>query len=158
MLSSLSFLRAAVVSTLLALAASSTMGGQGVIRSLFTVPNTTFIVNPSGDTVVNVNDSSGSISTLQTSINGARSANPSAVIIIHLLSGVTYTVSTASLVLTSNECLLASGATIQAASGSVTVPLIQIASGSANVSISGGTLNGSGASINGILAPAASRV
>src|SRR5581483_7029550 len=88
----------------------------------------------------------------------ARSANPSSVIVIHLLRGAIYSVSSAGLVLGSHECLVAEGAMIQAANASVTVPLITIASGSTNVSVSGGTLDGRGANIEGILAPAASRV
>src|SRR5579859_2232413 len=54
-------------------------GGQGVERALYTVPNTSFIENPSGDSVVTVNDTSGSITTLQTAINNARAANPTSV-------------------------------------------------------------------------------
>src|ERR1051325_5388501 len=70
---------------------------QGVVRMLYTVPNTTFIENPAGDSTVTINDTSGSIATLQTSINNARSANPNSIIVIHLLKGATYTVTTASL-------------------------------------------------------------
>ena len=53
------------------------LAGQGAGRMLYTVPNSSFIQNPSGDSVVTVNDSSGSIATLQTAINNARAANPS---------------------------------------------------------------------------------
>src|SRR5207249_3836490 len=67
-------------------------------------------------------------------------------------------VSSAGLVLGSRQCLVASGATIRAANASVTVPLLTIASGSTNVSVAGGRLDGNGASINGIYAPAAARV
>src|SRR5215813_2502195 len=49
---------------------------QGAVRMLYTVPNTTFIEQPAGESVVTINDTSGSISTLQTAINNARSANP----------------------------------------------------------------------------------
>lgn len=126
---------------------------------LYAVPNSTFIESPSGDTnVVTINDTSGSISTLQTSINNARSANPNSIIVINLQRGTTYTVSSASLTLGSQECLVGSDAIIQAANSSVTVPLIQIASGSSYVSVAGGTLDGGGANINGIYAPSAARV
>src|SRR4051812_46741127 len=65
--------------------------GQGAVRQLYAVPNTTFIENPAGDAgVVTINDVSGSIATLQTSINNARSSNPGSIIVIHLLSGATY--------------------------------------------------------------------
>src|SRR5262249_14767559 len=94
----------------------------------------------------------------QTAIDSARSANPGKVIVIQMLKGVTYSVSSAGLVLSSHECLVAQGALIQATDSSVTVPLVTIAANSTNVSISGGTLDGQGANIQGVFAPAASRV
>src|SRR5262250_2893633 len=69
-----------------------------------------------------------------------------------------HAVTSAGLVLGSHECLVAEGAIIRAADSSVTVPLITIASGSTNVSIAGGTLDGQGANIQGISAPSATRV
>lgn len=133
--------------------------GQGVQRILYTVPNASFIENPSGDTgVVTINDTSGSISTLQTSINNARSSNPDSIIVINLKRGATYSVSSTSLTLGSQECLIASGALIKAADSSVTVPLVLINSGSTNVSIAGGTFDGNNANIQAIYAPAAARV
>ena len=125
---------------------------------LYTSPNMSFISTKSGDHAVTVADTSGSIATLQTSINNARSANPTNFIVITLLSNATYLVSSASLTLDSRECLVASSATIQAANSSVTVPLVQINSGAMNVSVSGGTFDGNGANIDAIYAPAASRV
>lgn len=142
----------------MALSMGEVIAGQGAVRMLYTVPNATFIEKPAGDSVVAINDVSGSISTLQTSINNARVANPNSVLVIRLLSNATYSVSSAGIVLGARECLVASGATIQAASSSVTVPLIQITSGSTNVSVAGGTLDGNGANIQGIYAPAAARV
>ena len=134
------------------------LAGQGVSRMLYTTPNFSFIEQRTGETIVSINDASGSIATLQASINSARAANPTNVIVIRLLSGATYSVTTASLQLGSHECLVGSGATIKAAAAAVTVPLIQISSGSSNVSVAGGVLDGSGAAINGIYAPAAARV
>ena len=125
---------------------------------LYTSPNSKFISTPSGDHAVVVNDTSGSIATLQTSINNARAANPTNVIVITLLSNATYVVSTASLTLDSRECLVVGSATIQAANSAVTVPLVQINSGATNVSVAGGTFEGGGANIQAIYAPAASRV
>ena len=94
---------------------------------LYTSPNLKFISTPpSGDHAIAINDASGSIATLQTSINNARAANPTNVIVITLLSNATYVVSTAGLSLDSHECLVAGSATIQAANSSVTVPLVQI--------------------------------
>jgi parallel beta-helix repeat protein len=131
--------------------------GQGVARMLYTSPNMQFIESTSGEVVVNVNDASGSVSTLQSEINNARAANPTNVIVIRL-TNATYLVSSGGIVLGSHECLVASGATIQAANASVTASLITIATGSTNVSVAGGMLDGSGANIQGIYAPAAARV
>jgi parallel beta-helix repeat protein len=131
--------------------------GQGAVRMLYTSPNMAFVEKTSGEVVININDTSGSISTLQTAINNARAANPANVIVIRL-TNTTYLVSSAGLVLGSHECLVASGATIKAAAATVTAPLVTIASGSINVSVSGGTFDGGGANTQGIYAPAAARV
>src|SRR4051812_20982245 len=89
-----------------------TVAGQGSGRMLYTAPNTSFVENRTNEVLVTLNDSSGSIATLQAAINNARSANPANVIVIRL-TNVTYSVSTAGLVLTSRECLIASGAIIK---------------------------------------------
>src|SRR5580658_4886517 len=93
--------------------AAVVLAGQGVQRMLYTAPNMAFIEQPSGDSVVTVTDTSGSISTLQTAINNARSANPNSIIVIQLLTNATYAVSKAGIVLGAHECLVASGATIK---------------------------------------------
>src|SRR5438128_2753924 len=77
------------------LTATTAVAKQGAQRMLYTVPNATFIETKSGDHAITINDTSGSISSLQTAINNARSANPTNVIVIHLLRGATYTVSSA---------------------------------------------------------------
>ncbi|MBU6409433.1 MAG: right-handed parallel beta-helix repeat-containing protein, partial [Verrucomicrobia bacterium] len=144
---------------LVVLAPGAAFAQQGAQRMLYTVPNNTFIENASGDTnVVTLNDTSGSIATLQASIDNERGANPDSIIVIHLLRGATYSVSSAGLVLGSQECLIASGALIQAANSSVTVPLIQISPNSTNVSVAGATLDGLGANIYGIYTSSAARV
>jgi len=137
--------------------AGRVIAGQGAQRLLYTSPNMKFVEQISGEVIVNINDASGSISTVQTAINLARAANPTNVIVIRL-TNATYIVNSAGLVLGSHECLVASGATIQAADASVTASLITIASGSTNVSVAGGTLDGNGANIQGIYAAAAARV
>jgi parallel beta-helix repeat protein len=142
----------------LTLPAATAFSGQGAVRALYTVPNTTFIEQPSGETVVAVDDTTGTVAGVQSALDAARSANPDKVIVVRLQRGATYAVDSAGLVLDSRECLVAEGALIQAASASVSVPLITIASGATHVSISGGTLDGRGADIDGIVAPAASRV
>jgi fibronectin-binding autotransporter adhesin len=144
----------AIVLALVLSATNVAVAGQGASRMLYTVPNSTFVENPAGDSVVTINDPSGSIATLQVLINNARSANPNSIIVIQLLNGATYSVSSAGLVLGSQECLVGTGAIIMATNSSVTVPLITISTGSTNVSVAGGTLNGNGANIYGIYAPA----
>jgi parallel beta-helix repeat protein len=131
--------------------------GQGAVRMLYTSPNMPFVEKTSGEVLITISDASGSISTLQSEINNARAAHATNVIVVRL-TNATYLVSSAGIVLGSHECLVASGAIIQAADASVTAPLITIASGSTNVSVAGGLLDGSGADIQGIYAPAAARV
>lgn len=132
--------------------------GQGASRMLYTVPNNPFIENVSGDNIVTVDDSSGSIPTLQTLINNARTANPNYILVIHLLAGATYWVdnNNGGLVLSSQECLVASGAVIEATNAAVTNALIAISADSTNVSVAGGLLNGNGANIYCIYAPSSS--
>jgi hypothetical protein len=142
----------------LALFAAPVFAAQGVQPALYTVPNNTFVERPTGDSVFVVNDSSGSIAGLQAAIDEARRAHPGSTLIIRLAAGTTYTVSSAGLVLRTRECLIGEGATLRAASASVTVPLITIAAGSTRVSVSGVTLDGNGANIRAIDAPGASRV
>ena len=139
------------------LSAARTFAGQGASRMLYATPNMNFVEQVSGEVVTNINDASGSISTLQTTINNVRAANPTNVIVIRL-TNTTYVVSSAGLVLGSHECLVASGATVQAANASITVPLITIASGSTNVSVAGGVFDAGGANVQAIYAPAAARV
>src|SRR5215472_9697299 len=147
-----------ILAVSLIVSATTVLAKQGAVRTLYTTPNTAFVEQPSGESVVTVNDTSGSISSLQAEIDTARNANPANVIVIHLLRGAIYSVSGAGLVLSSHECLVAEGAIIRAANSSVTVPLITIASGSTKVSVAGGTLDGQGANIQGIYAPSAARV
>ena len=67
------FIFIAVIS--LTLPAATAFAGQGVQRLLYTVPNTAFIEQPAGESVVTINDTSGSIVALQTAINfGGRRA------------------------------------------------------------------------------------
>jgi parallel beta-helix repeat protein len=131
---------------------------QGAGAPLYTGPSSTFIEQPTGESVVTIVDASGTIAGVQSAIDDARAANPGRVIVIHLQSAATYTVSGASLVLGSDTALVGTGATIQAASAAVTVPLISISSGSAKVSVAGGTYDGNGADISGIYGSAVSRV
>ncbi len=149
---------AALLGLSLALSSPSAFAVSGTVGPFYTVSNATFIENQSGDSIVTINDTSGSISTLQTSINNARSANPSAILVINLKSGATYTVGSTGLVLGSHECLVGTGATIAASSTATATFLVQVASGATNVSIAGGTYNGNGKSLNAISVVAGNRV
>ena len=145
-------LRKAICCAGVLLLPAAAFAGQGVQRMLYTSPNMAFVAQPTGGTVVTVSDSSGLMSTLQTSINSARAANPSAVLVIQLLTNATYSVSTAGIVLGSHECLSAAGATISPA---VTVTVKDavgnaVTASNASVSLalpsnSGGVLSGGGA-------------
>ena len=139
-------------------APTAAFAAQGAQRLLYTVPNSTFIENQAGDQVVTLNDTTGSIASVQSAIDSARSANPGAIIVARLARGMTYSVSSAGLTLRTRMALVAEGAVIRASSASVTVPLVTIASGSTKVSVAGGTLDGNGADIRGIEVLAASRV
>src|SRR5215469_10300970 len=113
---------AVVIMALNTVFATSLFAGQGAQRMLYTVPTNNFIENVSGDSVVTISDTSGSISSLQTLINNDRAANPNSIVIIHLLSGTTYQVNNSSggLVLGSQECLIGSGALIEASNSTET--------------------------------------
>lgn len=127
------------VASLLATAAVSAFP---TTTHLYTPPTSEPYIEKSGESVVNVNDSSGSISTAQTAINNARTAHPSSILVITLTG--TYTVSSTPLTLSSNECLvLASGTIIQASTTATAASLISV-SGASNVSIAGGTLDAKG--------------
>lgn len=149
---------AAVIVAFTAISTARAFAGQGAGRMLYTVPASSFIENPSGDSVVNIDDTSGSISTLQSLINNSRNANPNSILVIHLLAGATYWVNSGNggVELGSRECLVGSGALIEATDSGVTNSLITISAGSTNVSVAGGTLNANGANIYGIYAPSSS--
>src|SRR6266849_671027 len=115
-------------------------------QSLYAPPPAgSFITDPNEQQVV-LNISSGSIADAQSALDGARSANPDAVIVLNL-SGI-YTVSDTPLTLSSKTALLLTG-TLEAAPGTTATTLISI-NGQSKVSISGGLLDGAGADVNGI--------
>jgi parallel beta-helix repeat protein len=126
--------------------------------ALYTEPNATFI-ETSGESVVTITDTSGSISTVQSQIDSARSANPGKVLVINL-TAARYLVSSTPLTLGSDECLVLNPTTkIQANSTSASSSsLIAIASGSTNVSVSGGLLDGYNANLSGIVASSSARI
>jgi parallel beta-helix repeat protein len=125
--------------------------------NLYVQPGAQPFIENTGETVVTVNVSSGSLSDAQTQLDSARSANPSAIILLNLTG--TYTVSTTPLTLPSHTCLvLGAHAVIQASSSSATSPALIQVSSQTNVSIAGGTLIGAGANLNGIRVLTSNRV
>ncbi|MBU6222316.1 MAG: right-handed parallel beta-helix repeat-containing protein [Planctomycetes bacterium] len=129
----------------------------GVMTPAYVVPNATF-VQQSGETVTTINDTSGSIATVQTAINSARTANASRLIVVNLKANTRYTVTTTPLTLGSNVCLTGSGTTIAAAASASATSLVRISAGSRNVAVSRLALDGGLAALNGLEAPGVSRV
>ena len=138
---------------------TASLAQPGVTGTLYTVPNGTFYQQTSGETVTTINDTSGSISTLQTAINSARTANASRFLIINLKSNSEYLVTTSPLILGSKMCLSGSSNTSIAASPSSTATcLIKITGGSSYTSVNFLTLNGNRANLYGIEASGVNRV
>lgn len=130
-----------------ALALASSALAFPITSPLYVQPGSEPFIEHSGEQVVTVTDSSGSIATAQAAINSARSAHPSAILVIQL-NAATYTVSSTPLVLTSHECLvLGATTTIAASSSSATAAALISVSGQTNVSIAGGTLDAKGANM-----------
>ena len=138
---------------------STCLAQPGVIGTLYTVPNGTFYQQPTSETVTTINDTSGSISYLQTAINSARAANATRFLIINLKSNTEYLVTTTPLILGSKMCLYGSSNTsIVASPSSTATSLIKITGGSSYASVNLLTLNGNRADLYGIEAPGVNRV
>jgi len=133
---------------------------SGSIPSSAYTPPTSFpfIQQPTGEKVVSLQDTSGSIATLQGMIDTARVSNPESFLVIYLKAAATYSVTTAPLVLGSKMCLLGGGATFSASSSSAATSLIYISPGSSFVSMSQSTLSGGSANLYGIEARGVNRV
>jgi parallel beta-helix repeat protein len=117
-----------------------------------------FLQQPTGEKVVSLQDTSGSISTLQGMVDAARASNPDSFLVIYLKAASTYTVSTTPLVLGSKMCVLGGGATFSANASSSAPSLIHISPGSSFVSITQSTLLGGSANLYGIEGWGVSRV
>ena len=138
---------------------ATSLAQPGVTRTLYTVPNGTFYQQSTSETVTTINDTSGSISTLQTAINNARAANATRFVIINLKSNTEYMVSTTPLILGSKMCLSgAANTSIVASPSSTATSLIKITGGSSYTSVNFLTLNGNRANLYGIEAPGVNRV
>ena len=143
----------------LALQMDSYAGSAGLRNSLdYAVANSAFIQTPTAESVVNLEDTSGSIATLQASLDAARAANPDQLIIIRLKSNTTYEVLQTPLTLGSRMCLSGSGTSIAATSNTTANSLVAITSGSTLVSVDRLTLEGASKAIYGINASGVSRV
>ncbi len=102
----------------------------GLADYVYTLPNGEFVQNVAGDDVVTLNDTTGSISSLQSAIDSARTSNPTAFLRIFLKPGSAYAVSSMPLVLGSNMCLTGNGTRIEASSTNTTATsLIRINTG-----------------------------
>ena len=119
------------------------------------------LIQTFGEEVTTINDTSGSISTLQAAIDTANNArtNPSNFIIINLKPGATYQVTSNPLTLGSKMCLSGASNTSIAASNSATATcLIKISNGASYTSVNFLTLNGNQAPLYGIEATEVNRV
>jgi autotransporter-associated beta strand protein/parallel beta-helix repeat protein len=143
----------------LALQVDSYAGSAGLRNSLdYSVANSAFIETPTSESVVSLVDTSGSIATLQATIDAARTANPDQLIIIRLKSNTTYEVLQTPLTLGSRMCLSGSGTSIAATSNTTASSLVSITPGSTLVSVDRLTLEGASKALYGINASGVSRV
>ena len=129
----------------------------GVMTPSYVVPNASF-VQQSGETVTTINDTSGSIATVQAAINSARTANTTRMIVVNLKASTRYAVTSTPLTLGSNVCLTGNGTTIAADASASATSLVRISAGSRNVAVSRLTLDGGLAALHGLEAPGVSRV
>lgn len=135
-------------------------GSKAGLRSgiNYAVASSSFIQQSSGELVTTLNDSSGSIASVQAAIDSARSANADRFILIRLKAGASYLVSNSPLTLGSKMCLSGTGTTLTANASTTAGSLVRINAGSSLVSIDRLTIKGAGKSLYGIEAPGVSRV
>ena len=125
----------------------------------YNAPNSfPFIQQPTSEKVVSLEDTSGSISTLQGMIDAARSSSPDSFLVIYLKAAGTYAVTTTPLVLGSKMCLLGREATFSANANSTASSLLLISPGSSFVSITQTTFSGGSANLYGVEGRGISRV
>lgn len=152
------FLPSLLVSTF-ALPVDCFAGAAGLRSSLdYAVANSPFIQSPTAESVVTIEDTSGSIATLQASIDAARAANPNEILVIRLKPNATYEVADTPLTLGSRTCLSGSGTTLSATANTTASCLISITTGSTFVSVDRMTLEGVSKPLCGIQATGVSRV
>ena len=124
----------------------------------YVVANSSEVQNPNGESLITIDDTSGSVANLQALIDAARVTDPDRFLLIRLMAGATYVINNSPLTLGSKMCLSGRGSTIMAATGAAAGCLVRITGGSSFVSADRLTLDGNGADLLGIDAPGVSRV
>ena len=124
----------------------------------FSVPSSGFVEKPSGEVVTIIQDTSGSISTLQGLIDSARLNQPDRFLLIRLRANTTYPILGAPLILGSRMSLSGFGTTFAAGTTTTAGSLVRISPGSTLVSIDRLTLEGAGKNLYGIEGAGVSRV
>jgi parallel beta-helix repeat protein len=144
---------------LLSIGSFDSLFSESIPSSTYTPPTSfPFIQQPTGEKVVTLQDTSGSISTLQGMIDAARVSNLDSFLVIYLKGAATYPITTTPLILGSKMCLLGGGATFSASSSSEATSLIYISPGSSFVSVTQTSLLGGSANLYGIEGRGISRV
>jgi parallel beta-helix repeat protein/autotransporter-associated beta strand protein len=138
-------------------AASASKAGPRLALD-YSVPANDFIGQPVGEVLTELNDTSGSVSVVQSLIDAARAANPDAFIRVRLKPNTVYTITGVPLVLGSKVCLSGAGTTLAANAATVAGSLVRITPESSLVSVDRLTLDGAGKNLHGIEAHGVSRV
>ena len=122
----------------------------GQVTNLYTIPNSTFYLQPK-ERITTINDSSGSIDILQQAIDTARADKPNRLLLINLRP-TNYLITSNPLTLSSKMCLSGTNdVVIRAANAQVSAKsLIKIADGSSYVSVNFLTLDGNQADLAGV--------
>lgn len=124
----------------------------------FSVPNSGFVGQPINEVVTVIEDTSGSIATLQGLIDSARVAQPEQFILVRLRANTTYPVTGSPLILNSKMTLSGAGTTLAAGSTTTAGSMVRILPGATLVSIDRLTLEGAGKNLYGIEGTGVSRV
>ena len=124
----------------------------------FSVPSPSFVEQPINEVVTVIEDTSGSIATLQGLIDSARAIQPDRFILIRLRANTIYPVTGSPLILSSRMTLSGSGTTFAAGVSTTAGSLVRISPGSTLVSIDRLTLEGAGKNLYGIEGAEVSRV
>ena len=124
----------------------------------FSVPSPSFVEQPVNEVVTVIEDTSGSIATLQGLIDSARAAQPEQFILVRLRANTIYPVAGSPLILSSKMTLSGSGTTFAAGASTTAGSLVRILPGATLVSIDRLTLKGARKNLYGIEGAGVSRV